>query len=215
MAAIPEKPEFVLDTDVQFIKGVGERRAAVLKKAGIENLETLLENLPRRYLDRSNITLIAEALPNAELTIVGEVVSSTVVRYGKKRLVVKIKDASGAMEALWFNPVSFFTKLFKPGQTVALSGKVSDFRRLQMVHPDFDIVSEQKEALNTGQIISVYKSSQPLKQAGLNNYALRRIIAAALKTYSEGIPDNLTDEILKQYQLPDRVQAFNQATLSG
>ncbi|HQU72091.1 MAG: ATP-dependent DNA helicase RecG [Calditrichaeota bacterium] len=200
----------ILDTEVMFLKGVGPRRAEVLNEMGIFSLLDMLEYRPRRYLDRSELRRIGEVDVDAEATIIGEILSVRLHRRGRRRLVVRVNDTTGVLEATWFNHAEGFSRMFKAGQMVAVSGKVSFYRAWQMVHPDFDILSENREQLNTGQLIPLYPSTQELKKVGLGHVALRRIFHEALKRYGEQIPENLPGDRVKRYKLLSRRETFHQ-----
>ncbi len=193
---------------VKYVRGMGEKRAAAFRKFGVETVEDLLEFIPRRYLDRSTILPIAKVQLDEEATVVGEVVSKEVITRGKRRLIVRIYDRSGVLEGVWFNQIDVFKRIFSVGQTVAFSGKVGRYRHWQMVHPDFDILSEQREPLHTSQIIPIYPGSEALKKVGLNSYAIRRIIKNALDQYGEAIPETLPEPLRDKHQLLSRKQAY-------
>lgn len=199
-----------LTTPIQFLKGVGEKRAEELRKIGIETVGDLLEYFPRRYLDRSTILPIAQLEKDQEVTVAGEVVRVERIRRGKPRLIVTIYDRTGMLEAVWFNQIDVFERLFRTGQTVAFSGKIGYYRNWQIVHPDFDILSEEKDPIHTGQIIPVYASTEGLKRLGLSSYGFRKIVHNALERYAEEIKETLPDYLLHKYHLIGRAEAFRQ-----
>jgi ATP-dependent DNA helicase RecG len=196
------------DIDVQFVKGVGETRAKQLKKYGIFTVQDLLNYIPRRYLDRSTITRINQVSKDEEATIVGQVVKIKLIPRPRRRLIVTIYDKTGLMDAVWFNQADFFAKIFRQDQEVALSGKVGFYRGWQMVHPDFDIIDEDKDQLHTGQIISLYPGTQDLRRIGLSSHGFRRIIYNALDKYGKDIDENLPVNLLSTYQLLPRRQTY-------
>ena len=196
------------DIDVQFVKGVGETRAKQLKKYGIFTVQDLLNHIPRRYLDRSTITRINQVSKDEDATIVGQVVKVKLIPRPRRRLIVTIYDKTGLMDAVWFNQADFFAKIFKQDQEVALSGKVGFYRGWQMVHPDFDIIDEAKDQLHTGQIISLYPGTQDLRRIGLSSHGFRRIIYNALDKYGKDIDENLPANLLQEYKLLSRQQAY-------
>ena len=199
-----------LKTPIQFLKGVGEKRAEGLRQVGIETVGDLLEYFPRRYLDRSTILSIGQVEKDMDVTIVGEVIGVERVHRGKPRLIVRVYDRTGILEAVWFNQIDIFERLFKPGQTVAFSGKIGYYRQWQMVHPDFDIISEDRNALHTGQIIPVYSSTEGLKRLGLSSYGFRRIVHNALGRYASEVKETLPEYLLHKYHLMPRAKAFQQ-----
>ena len=202
------KQRTIAEIPVQFVKGMGEKRAEAFRKFQVETVEDLLEFIPRRYLDRSTISPIAKVQLNEEATVIGEVISTEVVTRGKRRLIVRIYDRSGVLEGVWFNQIDLFKRIFSVGQTVAFSGKVGRYRHWQMVHPDFDILSQSREPLHTSQIIPIYPGSETLKKVGLNSYAIRRIVKNALEQFGAQIPETLPAPLLEKYRLLPRTAAY-------
>jgi ATP-dependent DNA helicase RecG len=199
-----------LDTPAEFLKGVGPRRAEALRSMNIETLQDVLEFRPRRYLDHSDIRYIRDINPDEDVTVMGEIISRQLIRFGKRRLVVRIHDGSGILEAVWFNQTEIFARIFSEQQMVAFSGKVTRYKHWQMVHPDFDILSEKREQLHTGQLIPIYPSNQEFKKAGLSNYSLRRILSQAVQKYGNQIPETLPEYLVKRYRLMSRRDAYQQ-----
>ena len=124
-----------LDTPAEFLKGVGPRRAEALRSMNIETLRDVLEFCPRRYLDHSDIRYIRDINPDEDVTVMGEIVSKQLIRFGKRRLIVRIHDGSGILEAVWFNQTEIFARIFSEQQMVAFSGKVTRYKHWQMIHP--------------------------------------------------------------------------------
>ncbi|MBN2102987.1 ATP-dependent DNA helicase RecG [bacterium] len=184
------------DTSVQYIKGIGPKRAGLLHKIGIETVEDLLFYFPRRYLDRSNLIKIAQLKPDVSATIAGRIYSVDMVSGRRKRLVVLVGDGSGFLSCVWFQAVQYVAKVFKAGDTVAFSGKVTVFRGPQMVHPEYDIISGENETdpLHTGGIIPLYPSTEALKKGGFDSRGFRRVIHQVLSSMppmEETLPLNL------------------------
>jgi ATP-dependent DNA helicase RecG len=202
--------QFLLDTPAEFLKGVGPRRAEALRSMNIETLRDLLEFRPRRYLDHSDIRYIRDINPDEDVTVMGEIVSKQLIRFGKRRLIIRIHDGTGILEAVWFNQTEIFARIFSEQQMVAFSGKVTRYKYWQMIHPDFDILSEKREQLHTGQLIPIYPSNQDFKKVGLSNYSLRRVISLALQKYGNQIPETLPDYLAKRYRLLSRRDAYQQ-----
>jgi ATP-dependent DNA helicase RecG len=200
--------ETIDQIDIRFVKGVGEVRAEQLRKIGILTAQDLLDYIPRRYLDRSTILKINQLSPDHETTVVGRIVKIKKVPWPRPRLIVTIYDKTGLLDGVWFNTVDYFSKVFKVDQEVAFSGKIGFYRGWQIIHPDFDIIEESKEQLNTGQIIALYPSGQDLRSTGLSSRGFRRIISQALEKYQTQIPENLPEKLLDKYQLFPRVQAY-------
>lgn len=195
---------------VQSLKGITARQAKALAETGLKTVQDLLEYSPRRYLDRSMFVPLNQLKEDEDVTVVGEIMGKKVVSRGRRRLIVRIHDGKGILEGVWFNQVEMFNRIFQERQTVAFSGKVSHFKNWQMVHPDFDIISEHKQLLHTGQIIPLYPGSETLRKAGLNSYGFRRIIHNVLQEYGKSVGEVLPASLLKRYRLLPRPTAFQQ-----
>ena len=114
------------DTPVQFLKGIGPRRASDLSAIGVETLEEFLLVLPRRYEDRGAFQTIGSLKPNDVTGVTGTVLSCGVRRTrrpGFQILEVAVEDESGQLRAVFMNQV-FLKDLFKNGQRVVFYGKV-------------------------------------------------------------------------------------------
>ncbi|HOU16973.1 MAG TPA: DNA helicase RecG, partial [Candidatus Marinimicrobia bacterium] len=106
------------ETPITYVKGVGPKRAEVLAKVGINTLKDLLYYFPRRYLDRSTITEIAQLKVGMDATVVGKIISQNLVRrYRRPFFQVEISDGSGIMTAVWFNGINYIKNAFKVGET--------------------------------------------------------------------------------------------------
>ena len=111
---------YILDNDIQFLSGVGERRARLLRsELGIRTLGDLLYHFPFRYIDRSRIWRIGE-LRDDSLTYVQLQVRITGFRHvgagAKKRFVASVADATGTAELVWFKGIGWIEKLLEQGR---------------------------------------------------------------------------------------------------
>ncbi|HEX8926789.1 MAG TPA: ATP-dependent DNA helicase RecG, partial [Terriglobales bacterium] len=135
-----------LSTPVQFIKGIGPRIAEALAGKGIITVEDLLYYLPFRYEDRLNPRTIAELQPGEMASVIAEVRTSMLMRT-RRMPIFQMTAGQGrsTLKCLWFRG-TYLEGKFKPGQVVALYGKVeqSTFGRggLQMIQPQFEILED-------------------------------------------------------------------------
>jgi ATP-dependent DNA helicase RecG len=116
----------VLATPVQFLKGVGPRRAADLEHVGLVTLEDLLYRFPLRYEDRSRMQPIASLEPGRAASIAGRVLACglrSTRRPGFKIFEAAIDDGTGSLRAVWLNQ-PFLKDIFARGQQVVLYGAV-------------------------------------------------------------------------------------------
>ena len=199
-------PENLSALSIQYIKGVGPAKAKLLANLGIVNVEDLLYLFPHRYEDRSQFTPIAMLQVGETQTISGKVLTSRRNFYSKNRTVeVSIVDKSGRIGCVWFNQ-PYLVNIFKVGQEVVLYGKVDIFnKRLQMVVPDFEIISSEDRSLNMGRIVPVY----PLTR-GITQRYLRKLINDCLNLYSDQLQDIVPQKIRLKHLLSPISQGIRQ-----
>ena len=191
-----------LSLRIQFVKGVGPKRARLLNKLGIYTIEEALFFFPRRYEDRRRIEKIAHLRPSdSPRTVYGEVKSSGVSVTPKQRTKIfelMLGDETGIFTAKWFNQ-GYLRKIFKSGMQVVLSGKISMKRYggLEMIQPEYEIISPAEtegELLHTGRIVPIY----PLTD-GLYQKEMRRIMKNLVDQYAASVEENLPDSIRQKY----------------
>ena len=199
-----------LNTAIQFVKGIGPRRAALLKKVDVETVEDLLHYFPRRHLDRSHLTKISDLKKDEQVTLIGRIYSAEMVQGRRKRFVLLVGDGSGYLQCVWFQGLSYINKIFKVGDTVAFSGKIAWYHGPQLVHPEYDRITEEGEAdpLHTGGIVPLYPSNEALSRGGLDGRGFRKIIKACFTGLPEQIPETLPISILNHQHLMDRKKAL-------
>ncbi|MDQ7029660.1 MAG: ATP-dependent DNA helicase RecG [Ardenticatenia bacterium] len=176
-----------LDEPVRYLPGVGERRAAHLRRLGIETVRDLLYHLPHRYDDFRTMKAISELVYGETVTVTG-VVQKTESREGRRRgtLIITslISDGTGVIQATWFNQPHLMRQL-TPGRPVRLSGRVGQYLgRLVFESPEWEPVDRHQ--FHTGGLIPVYPltSRVPIKW-------LRALIRKTLASHLETIPDPL------------------------
>lgn len=203
-----EKQEY----ELQFIKGIGPRRAEILARYGIRNLQDLINFFPRKYVDRSNIVALHQLQPDQEVTVIGRIEAAGIRHLRKKLFYIVISDGKGLLEAVWFNAADYFKNVFKVGEWVSLSGKIGYFRGYQMTHPEYDRLGEGEieNLLNTGKIIPFYPENEAFKRTGINSYTFRRIFDFLIKTHFDRIEEFFPSFILQQRHLLKRSDAYKE-----
>src|SRR6202166_2074794 len=189
-------------TPVQYVKGIGPRIAEILATKGIATADDLLHYLPFRYEDRLNPRGIGELRAGEMATVIAEVRTSGLFRT-RRMPIFQMTAGQGRtrLKCIWFN-AAYLRDKFKPGQIVALYGKVEeDYRggELQLTQPQFEIIgkasddngsdaAEQKLAasLEIGRIVPIYESAG---QGRLTSRWFRRIIHTALENLPPDLPD--------------------------
>ncbi len=196
-------------TPIQYLKNVGPKRAQLLNKIGIETVRDLLFYFPVQYLDRRKILSSNEVYTYVsngyaeEVTVVGEVVASDVVKSFKKNfLKVTFRDRAGFFDAIWFNGIKYFSEYFKLGNYYAISAKpsITRYGHLQFVHPDFDKLDteESDDFLNIGKIIPFYRIPQTLKKKNLGVFSFRKLVKNAVENFLKFLPETLPSEIIEK-----------------
>lgn len=207
-----------LDTPIEFLKGVGPQRAAVLKEeAGIRSFGQLLEFFPFRYVDRSRFHKVSEldaGMPYVQLR--GHI--TDIQLHGNKRttrMTARFRDGSGSMELVWFRGFKWVKEQFKPGEEYIVFGKPTLFgRQWNIAHPEVESV--HKESLpQTSAMQAVYNSSEKLKAKGLDSKGIARLMKTLLPLASPHIPETLPRELLGRLRLPARKEALQQIHLPG
>ena len=199
-------PPDVLDTDIQFLKGMGERRAEVLQAVGVRTFRDLLRYYPRRYLDRSTVTPLRRLEPGLEpITVVGLVRSMGMAMGKRRRFELILEDESGGrLKCVWFNRAGWIQKVFKKGARVAFHGKVQKFgQQFSMTHPDFDLLDEEGPSLDTGRIIALYPGGAALEKVGLTSRTFRRMIYHLFKAHGLEMRDAFPEWLRDNYELLD------------
>src|SRR5258707_11440674 len=131
------------DTAVQFLKGVGPRRAEALGRLDIRTVEDLLYHTPHRYLDATSVTPAAKAHVGTEVTLVGRVISTGVIPTRKRLRIFRaiLRDDSGVIECAWPGQ-AFLERTIKAGQLLLVTGPVRYFHGRHVV-PRGQIVLEE------------------------------------------------------------------------
>jgi len=206
-------PVALLSQPLQFVKGVGPRRAADLERAGLKTVEDLLLRFPLRYEDRAGLTSIAALRPGQTATVVGDVLSSGVrpTRRPSFRLFeVAIRDATGAVRAVFPNQ-SFLKDVFHPKQQVVFYGPL-EYRGggLQFTNPEYEIVRGDAEDtddahVHTGRIVPIYE-----KVGSLTTRMQRSLMHQLIGMLPEDLPDPLPANMRKALSLLSRRDAIVQ-----
>jgi ATP-dependent DNA helicase RecG len=208
-----------LSTPVQYVKGIGPRLAEVLASKGIHTVADLLYYLPFRYEDRLNPRGISELRPGEMATVIAEVRNPGLFRTRRMPIFQMTAGQGRArLKCLWFNG-AYLRDRFKPGQLVALYGKVDTDRNgeLQITQPQFEILGEPTEegtseadqklatSLEVGRIVPIYESAG---QGRLTARWFRRIIRSALESMPQDLPDPIPAVVRSRMSLISPTKAL-------
>ncbi len=203
------KKQFLkLDSPVQYIKGIGPKRALYFKRLNIENVKDLLYLIPHRYLDYSTVLKIKDLKINDEATIIGRVHLIEIKKAMRRGEMVNIllKDDTGSIVLRWFNRPDLKNK-FKPGDWLVVSGKVSFFYGKQFINPLYEIIGEDDAGADksSGTIIPIY----PLTE-GLGLWDIRRAMNIAVELCLDEIQETVPQYLLDKHNLPPLKKAIRE-----
>ena len=215
-----------LNMDIQFLPGVGPKRAELLgKELGISTVGELLRLYPFRYIDKSTFVRIADARPDmAYIQIKAKVIRTEL--YGKssssvspapegpkfnmvQRMSVWVGDGSGEMEMVFFKGIKWMYERLKPGAEFIFFGKPATFNgRMNIVHPEVDATSGKPVAGTiitpgsaSGTMTGVYTSTEKLKNGGVTGKVMNKLMEAALTKALGDVEESLPEYIMKRYGL--------------
>ena len=205
---------YILDNDIQFLSGVGERRARLLRsELGIRTLGDLLYHFPFRYIDRSRIWRIGE-LRDDSLTYVQLQVRITGFRHvgagAKKRFVATVADATGTAELVWFKGIGWIEKRLEQGREYVVFGRPAFFGGvLSLVHPEVESVLDQKNRFHSS-VQGVYSTTEKLSNAQLGTKAIHSLMCNLWPQVDGRLRETLPDEVIREYGLvPLRDALYN------
>ena len=201
----------ILETPLQFIRGVGPRRAADLAHAGLRTAEDFLLRFPLRYEDRAALLSIAKLRPGERATVIGDVVSTglrSTRRPGFRIFELVLKDATGHVRAVFPNQ-AFLRDVFHAGQQVVLFGPIEHRGGLQFTNPEYEVIradgDEDDATVHTGRIVPIYE-----KIGSLTTRVQRSLMHRLITMLPESLPDPVPPPIRAARGLPDRRAAIAQ-----
>ena len=190
-----------LDTPVRYVRGVGEARAGLLRKMGIQTVADLLMHVPRRYEDRRRVLPVAAVRAGGMVVVQGIVRSCGVGHRAKGGTVFEalLQDETGMIVCRWYN-AAYLKDVIHSGDRLVVHGKAQRVRNGVVIqHPEFEHLSDASEdaSLNMGRIVPVYSVTE-----GLSQRIMRRIMWNAVSAYSDQVREALPDTLRMRRSLP-------------
>ena len=191
-AASPGNP----DELVSKIRRMDQKTVGRLELLGVGTVRDLLYMLPRRHVDRSEITSIADVYPGGTFTLDGTLVNISPARVGPRNLQLAqgtLRDETGTIDLQWFGQ-GFLARSLRAGSHMTVTGKVETYRnRPVMPSPEYDVVTERQPPVNTARITPVYRLTQ-----GMTARNLRSLTWQAIVQYVNGLEDSLTEDVRRR-----------------
>ena len=136
----------MLDTGIEYLKGVGPQRADLLKRElGIFTIHDMLFHLPFRYIDKTKFHKVKDVANEGDsYQLRGVLRRVEVMGEGRiKRLVATIRDETGSMELVWFQGISWLERTLVVGKEYVVFGRAASFNgRFNLPHPEMEEVNE-------------------------------------------------------------------------
>lgn len=193
-----------LNTDVRYLKGIGEKKALALNKLGVFSLYDLISFFPRKYEDRSHICPIAMTMDGENACIQALVADTPRLNHIRRGMdIVKLRavDDSGAVDITFFNQPYAKDNLCR-GESYNFFGRI-DFKggRRTMVNPVYEAADRAGQV--TGRIVPVYRLS-----AGLNQRGLMQAVRQGLDSCLDTLPEVLPEEVRRRCHLAQARYAY-------
>ena len=194
-----------LSSSVSELPLVGPYYQKKLSKLGIFEVSDLLNHVPHRYIDFSQVFPISKVKAGETLTIKGKVksIKNQYTRSVRKIQFAEIEDKTGTISAIWFNQPYIINTLQK-GEDISLSGKIDWFgRKIAFISPEYEKNVIGKVGLHTGRLVPIYPET-----SGLSSKWLRGRIKEAIIQTSNEIGEILPNEVLKKYALAELKDSY-------
>ncbi len=204
-AAPAERPSTGLDAPVTTLPGVSTAYTARLRRLGIETVGDLLYHFPHRYDDYSSLKPIDQLEYGDETTVIGTIweTGSRKTRGGKQIITSVVADASGTIEAVWFNQ-PYLVRQLRAGRRIVLSGKVDEYLgRLRFQSPVWEPL--ERELIHTARLVPIY----PLTR-GVTSRWLRRLLKRVVDHWTPRLRDFLPEAVRQRAKLSSLSEAIRQ-----
>lgn len=201
-----------LDTAIEFLKGVGPKRAELLQKElGIFTCENLLNHFPFRYIDRTRFYKVNELNPDLPyVQILGRVTSKELIgEKHKRRIVARLTDDTGSIELVWFQSLKWVDENVIRGKVYIVFGKPVVFNGAYSIsHPELE--NYPRPAAVTGNLTlqPVYHSTDKLKKSFLDSKGIQKLQAAIIEQFLREIRETIPLYVLEKYKMPVRNEAL-------
>ena len=200
----------ILETPIDYLKGVGPTRADLLKKElHIFTYGDLLHHYPFRYIDKSIVYKIADLTADMPfIQLKGQIIKfEEKGQKNSKRLIAQFKDETGILELLWFKGTRWIKSGVKLHTDYIVFGRPTAYKGIfNIVHPELDLQEEEQQISSSLQ--AVYHSTELLNAKGLSSRAIGKLTKALLPLLNNQLEETLSPHLISKLNLPTREQAF-------
>ncbi|OYQ45295.1 ATP-dependent DNA helicase RecG [Flavobacterium cyanobacteriorum] len=203
----------LLETPIEYLKGVGPARGELLRKElGIHTYSDLLNLFPNRYIDRTRYYNINELVAsNSEVQVIGKIIHiKSAGDKQKSRLVATFTDETGEMELVWFRGQKWIRDNLKLNQPYVIFGKATPFGgTFSMAHPEMEPLAEHQASLRSA-MQPIYPSTEKLTQKGISNKVISKIMQQLFIETQARFAETLPPSLIQELQLISKnVALFN------
>lgn len=201
-----------LDTTIEFLKGVGPKRAEILQKElGIFTYAQLLEYYPFRYIDRTRFYKVSELHPELPyVQILGRITGKeTIGEKHKKRIVARLTDETGSIDLVWFQSLKWVEENVMRGKVYIAFGKPVVFNGSYSIsHPELENYPRPSTLTGNLTLQPVYNTTEKLKKFTLESKGIQKLQSLVLEQCLQEIKETMPAYILDKYRLINRREAL-------
>ena len=205
----------MLETPIEYLRGVGPQRALLLKsELQVANFQDLLHLFPTRYIDKTQYYKIQDLRETTtEVQVVGRIIHLKTVEGKNKaqqRLVATFTDGTGNMELVWFRPSQWLKDHLLLNVPYVIFGKCTPFAGVfSMVHPEMETLEEHQHSLQ-GNIQAVYPSTEKLTKKGITQKVMRKLIESLFQEVGKNFFETRPPQLLTSLRLLPKGEALFQ-----
>lgn len=198
------------DTKIEFLKGVGPQKAALLnQELNIFTFGDLVQHYPFRHEDRSVFHKLSEL--NEQMSaaqVKGRLREFVVIGEGnKKRLVGQFQDGTGSLELVWFQSISWYEKWLKRGGEYIVYGNPVLFGgKWSITHPEIEVLTQENATAGYWQ--PIYPLTEKLRKKFLDSKAISKMVRSLLEISHTHIRETLPEPLIQKYRLISKAQAL-------
>ena len=203
----------ILDTPIEYLKGVGPKKAASLNtELQIYTFGDLLDYFPFRYIDKTKVYPIGDITSETPMVqLKGKLYNiKTAGEQRTTRLTATLGDDTGSIDLTWFKGIRYMKSTLKVGQEYLVFGKPRLFGyRFSISHPEMELVEENKEVTFNNRLVAVYPTTEKLKSQYLDSKGIQKLMKQLFeKLKEEDLTENLPNNIMQEYKMLSRWQAY-------
>lgn len=195
----------ILQTSIEYLKGVGPQRAKVFhSEFAIDTYGDLLHYFPYRHIDRSQVYRVCDIVEEGGYIQLKGIISDVQVlgQQRSRRLTARFSDGTGVLELVWFQGIRWVEKTLQENKEFIIFGKPTVFNgRWNMTHPEMLDPTAQNRSQIPLRFQPLYNTSDVAKRKTLDSKAVAKVVANLLPLVHDVIPETLPDEMLQKLGL--------------